>query len=173
MTPVPPGLVGPPVSAAPIGVQIGRFAKEVLTPQNLGVIAGGLQIGGILKQGKASEELANQRAGVDLANAEAVRRSSVERAKILAERGERLKARQKSQAISGGIKTNVGVPLLIEAQTRADITKDIGFDLETGRVESEQLRGSAEIEKDIGRFKKKKSRWDAVGVGVGLGLSYL
>lgn len=132
-----------------------------------------VQAGGILRQGKQAEEYARRRAEIDRANAIAAKKASIERAKILGERGERYKARQKAQFISGGIRTNVGVPLLVETQTRADIAKDIGFSLDVGRVEAGRFRSSADIEKRIGKFKRRKSRWDAIGIGAGAGLSYL
>ena len=133
----------------------------------------GAQIGGALRQGDEAERLAEERAAIDRANAVATRRSSVERARILTEQGRRLRARQVSAAISGGIRSNVGVPLLIEAQTRADIAQDIGFSLETGRVTSARFRSSADVEERIGKFKKRRSRFDAIGVGAQLGLSFL
>lgn len=151
----------------------GKFAKKVLTPQNLGLVAAGIEAGGALRRGREAEDIAEQRAAIDIANAAAVRRASVERAKILAERGERLKARQKAAFISGGIKTNVGVPLLVEAQTRRDITADIGFSLETGRVEAGGFLTRAAVERRIGRAKKKRSKFEAIGVVARRGLSFL
>lgn len=133
----------------------------------------GIQAGGILRRGKQAEEIAEQRAAIDAANALAARETAVERAKILAERGEILKGRQKAQFISSGIRTNVGVPLLVEAQTRADIAKDIGFSLDVGRAETGQFLSSAGIEKRIGKFKRKRSKFEAIGVGAGAGLSFL
>lgn len=150
-----------------------KFAKKVLTPQNLGLLVAGVEAGGVLRRGREAEDIAEQRAAIDIANAEAVRRASVERAKILAERGERLKARQKAQFISGNIRTNVGVPLLVEAQTQRDIIADIGFDLETGRAETGRFLSSAAIERRIGKAKKKRSRFEAIGVGAKRGLSFL
>lgn len=133
----------------------------------------GVKIGGALGRGRQAEEIAEQRAAIDAANAVAARETVVERVRILAERGERLKARQKGQFISGGIRTNVGVPLLVEAQTRADIAKDIGFSLDVGRAEAGRFRSSAAIEKRIGKFKRKQSKWQAIGVGADAGFSYL
>lgn len=133
----------------------------------------GIQMGGIIGRGRQSEKIASQRAEIDRANAEAARKSAIERAKILAERGGRLKEQQKAQFISGGVRTNVGVPLLVETQTRADIAKEMGYSLDVGRAETGQLLSSAGIEKRIGKFKRRRSRWEAIGVGAGAGLSYL
>lgn len=133
----------------------------------------GVQVGGILRRGREAERFAKARAAIDRANAIAIGKASVERAKILSERGRRLKERQKAQFISSGVRTNVGVPLLVEAQTRADIAKDIGFSLDVGRAEAGQFLASADIERRMGKFKKRRSRWEAIGVGAGAGLSYL
>lgn len=133
----------------------------------------GIQAGGILRRGKQAEEIAERRAEIDRLNAIATRKALVERAKILTERGVRFKERQKAQFISGDIRTGVGVPLLVEAQTRADIAREIGFSLDVGRAETEQLLSSAAYERRIGKFKKRKSRFEAIGVGAGAGLSYL
>ncbi len=164
----PAGSFGAPTAAV---TPAASGLTKLLPAAQLGLA--GIQAGGILKRGRESQEIAEQRAAIDAANALAVRETTVERAKILAERGERLKARQKAQFISGGIRTNVGVPLLVEAQTRADIAKDIGFSLDVGRAETGRFLASAEREKRIGKFKRKRSIWDAVGVGAGAGLSYL
>jgi len=151
----------------------GGFFKGLLTPANLGMVLAGVQAGGILRRGREAEDIAAQRAAIDRANAAAVRTASVERAKILSERGERLKARQKSQFISGNIRTNVGVPLLVETQTRRDIAKDIGFDLDVGRAESSQFLSSALLEERIGKAQKKRSKLEAIGVIAGKSLSFL
>ena len=168
-TAVTPGLATPTIPAGGISA----FAGKLLTEKNLDIIATGVRIGGILQRGQTAEDIAAQRAAIDRANAEAVRKASVERAKILTERGRRLKARQKSQFITKGIRTNVGVPLLVETQTRADITADIGFSLDVGRVEAGRFLTSAQIEKDIGKFRKKRSKFEAIGVGAERGLSFL
>lgn len=166
-------LARPEAVAAPATGGFGTFAKKVLTPQNLGMVIAGVQAGGMLRRGREAEAIAAQRAAIDRANALAVRKASVERAKILRERGERLKARQTAQFISGQIRTNVGVPLLVEAQTRADITADIGFSLDVGRAESGRLLSSAAFEERIGKFKKRRSRFDAIGVIAGRSLAFL
>lgn len=133
----------------------------------------GVQAGGILRRGREAERFAKQRAEIDRANAIAAEKASIERAKILAERGRRIKERQKAQFISSGIRTNVGVPLLVETQTRADIAKDVGFSLDVGRAETGRFLSSARIERQMGKYRKRKSKFEAIGVGAGAGLSYL
>lgn len=164
----PAGSFGAPTAGiAPVTSGLTKY----LPAAQLGLA--GVQIGGILGQGRVSEDIARQRAEIDRANAIASQKAAIERAKILAERGERLKGRQKAQFISGGVRTNVGVPLLVETQTRADIAKEIGFSLDVGRAETGRFLASADIEKRIGRFRRRKSKWDAIGVGAGAGLSFL
>ena len=155
--------------------------------QFLSLAIGGIQAASALQSGNISEanaqeaaDIARQRAELDEANAKAIRRTSVERALILQEQRDRLLASQTSAFISGGIRTNVGVPLLVEAETRADIAKDTGFILETGRVQSAQLRSSAGFRgakakriESIGKSRKRKSRLDAIGIATGASLSFL
>ena len=126
----------------------------------------GIQAAGQIKQGKQAEQIAEARAEVDIQNAEAVREASLEEAKIRGERGRRDLAAQKGAAAASGIRINVGSPLVIEAETRANIAKDIGFRLEAGRVESESLLQSAAFEKAIGKQKRKKSKFDALSTGI-------
>lgn len=155
--------------AAPSGWS--KFGKT-LTKYAPFAIAG-VQAGGALRRGREAEAIAAQRAAIDRANAAAVRKASIERAKILGEHGKRFKERQKAQFISGGIRTNVGVPLLVEAQTRADIAQDIGFSLDVGRTEAGQFLSSALLEERIGKRQKRRSRFEAIGVFAERGLSYL
>ncbi len=155
--------------------------------QFLSLAIGGIQAASALQSGNISEanakeaaDIQQQRAELDEANAKAVRRTSVERALILQEQRDRLLASQTSGFISGGIRTNVGVPLLVETETRADIAKDTGFILETGRVGSAQLRSSAGFRnvaakriESIGRSRKRRSRLSAIGIATGASLSFL
>jgi hypothetical protein len=134
----------------------------------LAVTAAGtaLQATSTIQQGKQAEQIANVRADVDEQNAVAVRDASVEKAKIQGERGRRLLAEQKGAAAASGIRINVGSPLVIEAETKANIAKDIGFGLESGRVESESLINSATLERAIGKTKRKQSKFKALSQGL-------
>ncbi|MDD5328041.1 MAG: hypothetical protein PHY02_09570 [Phycisphaerae bacterium] len=141
----------------------------------------GLSIMGQIQEGKEAEEqgkrmkaLAQARAAIDIENAEAARERSVEEAKIKSERGTKLLARQKAAFAAGNVLTNVGSPLVLEAETKRDIAKDIGFILETGRGESDAYRSQAEYELaygDImekqGKKARKQSKWDALATGLG------
>ena len=126
----------------------------------------GLQVAGTLKQGKQAQEIAEQRAAIDVQNAEAVRRASVEEAKIKSERGRKLIETQKSQAAAGGIRLNVGVPLVIEAETNAILAQDISFGLERGRVEEDAFLSSAALEIAGGKAAKKRSKFAALTQGL-------
>ncbi len=144
--------------------------KNRYDPITLAIIAVGvgtaIQVKGTLEQGKQANKIAKQRAAVDEANAEAVRKRSVEEARVKAEKGRRLTASQKSAAAASGIRINVGSPLVIEAETKDIISKDIGFILESGRAESEAFRQSATIELALGKQAKRKSRFDALTQGL-------
>lgn len=126
----------------------------------------GIEMAGTLKEGKIAEKIAKQRAGIDIATAEATRRASVEEARIQAERGRRLLATQKGIAAAAGVRLDVGAPLVIEAQTRADMARDIGFVLERGREESAFYRSRAALERARGKAAKRKSRWSAISQGL-------
>ncbi len=143
--------------------------KNRYDPVTLLVLGGagvGLQVAGTLKAGKQAEELGKRKAEIDIADAEAVRRASIEEAKIEKEKGQRLIEGQKSVAAAGGIRLNVGVPLVITDETQADITRDIGFGLERGRAEERSLRERAAFEKALGKKAKKRSRISALTQGL-------
>lgn len=129
-------------------------------------IGTGVQIAGTLKQGKDAEKLSKQRAAIDIKNAEATRKASVEKARIKADQGHRLRETQKSSAAASGIRINAGSPLVIEAHTRDIISKDVGYILEAGRVESDAFRSSAAIEIAQGKAIKKQSRFRALSQGI-------
>lgn len=146
---------------------------DPITLAAVGIAAGtGIGIAGTLEEGKQAEKIAKQRAAVDLANAEAVDKAGEEKARIKKEKGRRFIETQKSEAIAGNIRVNVGSPLVIETQTRSDIAKDIGFSLKTTRTESDFFRSRAAIEIATGKVAKRKSRLDALSQGL-LGLGSL
>ena len=128
-------------------------------------IGAGVAIAGQIEEGKQAEKIAKRRAVVDERNAVAVREATVDEVGIRRERARKILATQKSQAAAGGIRIDVGSPLLIEAETRAAITKDIGFVLERGRIESLTLRSGADIERQVGKNIRKQSAFSAIGQG--------
>lgn len=144
------------------------MGTELLVPLLLAATTAGTVAGisGTLQEGKEAEELAKARAKIDLDNAEATRRASVEEARIEKEKGRRTLATQKSQAAASGIRINVGSPLVIAAETRSIIAKDVGFILERGRVRSDAFRSSAAIEIATGKAIRRKSKFDAISQGL-------
>ncbi len=147
-----------------------KFPFRCYDPFTLVAIAVGVgtvaQIGGTLQQGKDAEEIAQARAAVDIENAEAVDEATDEAAKIRREKGRRLISEQKSEFAAGGVRINVGAPLVIEAETNAAITRDIGFALKRGRAESTAFRSSAALEIASGKAAKKRSRQRAIAQGI-------
>ena len=127
----------------------------------------GMQMGGELAQGRDTQAIANQRASVDILNAKYVKENAVEQAGIQAEEGQKLIARQKVSYAASGVMMNVGAPLVVEAQTRADIYRDIGFTLQRGEQQSKLLLSEAEIEKAQGKIARRNSIWDTVSTGIG------
>ena len=158
------GLAG---SAGGILSSVGGVAMKVLP------LLG--QFGGSMAGMKATEaegedamEIARIRADIDIENAEAARRLAVETAKLTRTKGQRLLATQVVEAAAGNIKVNVGVPLVIKAETKKNITKDIGFILERGREESKFFRTRAALEIYEGKLRKRKSSFDALSQGLGI-----
>ena len=118
----------------------------------------GFDIAAGLEAGRTAEQEGKLRADIDIRNAEAVRESAVEQAKITKEGERRLLAAQKSQAAAGGIKVNVGSPLVVAAETRAAIAKDIGFSLKKARIQEASLRASGAIERIDAKAARKESK---------------
>ncbi len=126
----------------------------------------GLQIGSSLAEGRNAERIGEARANVDRANAEAAMRLAEEEAKIKLEEGRRLLATQKASFAAGNVRVDVGSPLVVAAQTRADILKDVGFILERGEVQRQGYLNQANLERFQGKLIKKRSMWDAISAGL-------
>lgn len=152
-----------------------RRHYDPITLLVMGGVGTAVGVGQTLEQGKRAEKIAKARAQIDLKNAEAVRRASVEEATIEKERSVRSRAAAKAAAAAGGIRVTEGVPLVIDTQIAAATAKDIGFILERGRVEEGGFRSSAALEIARGKALRRKSKFDALSqglLGVGaLGLS--
>ncbi len=146
------------------------MAKWRFDPFTIGIILMGVGtvvgMKATLEQGKEAKKIANARAAVDLENAKAVRRASVEEAKIKKVKGRRLLATQRSVAAASGVLINVGSPLVIAAETRDIIADDVGFILERGRAETGFFESSAAIETARGEAALRKSKWDAISQGL-------
>lgn len=150
-----------------VGDPFDRFRYDPLTLAAIAVGVGTtLQVAGTLQQGKDVEDIAKARAAIDIQNAAAVDEAADEEAKIRRERGRKLIAEQKSLAAAGNIRINVGAPLVIEAETNAAVTKDIGFALKRARVESAGFRSSAALEIASGKAAKRQSKFKALSQGI-------
>lgn len=139
-------------------------------PATLALIAVGagkaIETKGKLDAGKRAEKIGKARAAIDIESAEAVKRSTVERARIKAERGRRLIEEQKGQFAASNIRIDVGLPLVIEAETRDIIVRDLGFILESGGEEESFFRSRAGLEIATGKNIKRKSKFDAISTGL-------
>ncbi len=140
-----------------------------------GIVGTAVGVGQTLQEGRQAEKIAEARAQIDLKNAEAVREASVEEATIEKERSVRARATAKAAAAAGGIRVNEGLPLVIDTQIAAATAKDIGFILERGRVTEGAFLSSAALEIARGKALKRKSKFDALSLGLiggaSLGLS--
>ncbi len=120
--------------------------------------------------GKAARKLAEQRAAIDEADAEAVERETREAVLLEQERGRQLLKTQKSQFAAANVRVDVGSPLVVAAQTRANLLKDVGFIFERGETERRRFLSQAEIERQIGKLAYRQSQWQsAATLGQGLG----
>jgi len=126
----------------------------------------GLQTMGILQQGRETQQIANQRSAVDIANAKAVERAAAEEATVRREQTRKLIASQKSAAATGGIRLNVGVPLLVEAETRNMAAREITFLMNRAGAEAGSLRHSAALEKYGGKLANKQAKLSAITTAV-------
>ena len=151
-----------------VGGLFDRFRYDPLTLTALAFTAIGTvqQIKATRQAGDDAKEIAQARAEVDIQNADAVDAAADEEAKIRRDKGRRLIEEQKSGQAAGGIRLNVGSPLVIETETNAAITRDIGFALKRGRTESDAFRSSAGIEIAGGKAAKKQSRQKAIAQGI-------
>ncbi len=123
-----------------------------------------------LQEGKDIEELSKDRAAIDIANAEAVERQTREAILLEQERGRKLLKTQKSQFATANVRVDVGSPLVVAAQTRANLLKDVGFIFERGATEASRFRSQADIEIKTGKAARRQSKWRAFAtLGQGLG----
>ena len=143
-----------------------RIRYDPITLLVTGIVGTAVGVSQTLQQGKRAEKIAKARAQIDLNDAEAVRRASVEEATIEKERSVRSRAAAVASAAAGGIRVNVGLPLVIDTQIAAATAKDIGFILERGRVEEGAFRSSAAIEIARGKSLRRKSKFDALSQGL-------
>jgi hypothetical protein len=134
----------------------------------LGAAAAGtaLQVASTLKEGKQAEKLAEQRAAIDLQNADQVRKQAVEAARIEADKGRKALATAKSTAAASGIRINIGSPLVIDTEIRNNIAKETGFILERGRAHELSFRDSAAINIAQGKNIRRNSKTSAIAQGL-------
>lgn len=145
-----------------------KYRYDPLTITALAVTAIGTvrQVRATRQAGRDAERIAEAQAAADIENAEAVREESVEQARIKREKGRKFLETQKSTAAAGNIRINVGVPLVIEAETNAEITKDIGFGLKRGRREADFFTSRAGITLASGKAAKKRAKSKALSRGL-------
>lgn len=139
-----------------------------MAPLAMAFMAAGTTMGvmSTLQEGKDVQKLANARALVDIENAKAVERRAREAASIKAEQGRKFLASQKAAFAAGNVRVDIGSPLVIEAQTRADILKDMGYILEEGEMQKAAYLNQASYERAYGKAKRRQSKWDAISSGL-------
>lgn len=127
------------------------------------------------QEGKDIEALSEERAAIDVANAEAVERRTREAVLLEQEQGRKLLKTQKSQFAAANVRVDVGSPLVVAAQTRANLLKDVGFVFERGQTDASRFRSQAAVERRTGKAARRQADWRSfatLGQGLGsLGLS--
>lgn len=141
-------------------------------PLAIGAVTAGttMSVMGSIQQGKQAEKLSKQRAAIDAQNAVFARKNAEEQARIKAEQGRRFLASQQAAFSASGVMLNAGSPLVIEAQTKTDLNRDIGYILDVGNQQSSNFMANASYEKAYGKTLKQNSYWNAATSGImGLG----
>jgi hypothetical protein len=114
------------------------------------------------QQGKDAEKLSEQRAQADMLAAEQAEEEAAEEARIEEEKGQKLLARQKVLFAASGVRSNVGAPVVIEAETRRDIQIQKGFIMKRGSNAADNYRLNAAYELAYGKQQKKAGKWGAL-----------
>lgn len=133
--------------------------------------AGGVAAYGAYQQGQEAEKLAKARAAASIEAANQAEADAAEKAKIEEEKGIKLLKRQKILFSASGLRSNVGAPLVIAADTRRDIQLEKGFIMKRGRRTARNYRLDAAYEKAYGRAQKSASRWNMVTGLINTGVS--
>ena len=144
----------------------------ILTPVMMGLsLAGTLfKAKSQRQEGKNIQALSEERAAIDEANAEAVERQTREAVLLEQERGRKLLKTQKSQFAAANVRVDIGSPLVVAAQTRANLMKDVGFIFERGETQASQFRSQAGVERRYGKVAREQSKWKSFAtLGTGLG----
>lgn len=161
----------------PIGLAVGASASTAAATgaavTAIGVTAGVGAYTAIQqhKAGQEAEKLAEQRAAIEQENALAAKKEADEQARLEELQGKRLLATQQSIFSASGVRSNIGAPLLIKAETMRDIATEKSYILERGANIARNYRLSAAYERAYGRSKKRESEWDMVGTLLWTGLS--
>ena len=128
------------------------------------------QAGSQRQEGRDVEALSEERAAIDRENAEAVERRTREAVLLEQDRGRKLLKTQKAQFAAANVRVDVGSPLVVAAQTRANLMRDIGFVFERGGTEASRFRSQADIELRTGKAAREQSKWRSFAtLGTGLG----
>jgi hypothetical protein len=130
---------------------------------------GGISAYQSYQQGKDAEKLAEQRAQADMLAAEQAEEEAAEQARIEEEKGQKLLARQKVLFAASGVRSDVGAPIVIEAQTRRDIQIQKGFIMKRGNNAADNYRLNAAYELAYGKQRKKAGKWGALTTALSTG----
>jgi hypothetical protein len=115
------------------------------------------------QQGQQAKDLAEQRAEIEKQNALNAQKIAAEKARLEEEEGRKLIAKQSMIASASGIRSNVGSPLLIKAETIRDIAIEKENILKyEGEDVARNYRLRAAYERAYGRAQARTGTWNAV-----------
>lgn len=116
---------------------------------------------GTYQQGKYAEQQSKYQQQLDLREAEITEEASEYEERESRRDARRLRERQLVQFAGGGVVPSTGKPLKVISDTQAEIGADIGLQKYGYGMQAGRLRGRAEMEKRLGRSKKRASRYYA------------
>ena len=146
-----------------------RYDPVSITLIAVAATAGGIAAYSSYQQGKEEEELAKQRAAIDQENALMAEQEAADQARIEEEKGQKLLSRQRVMWAASGVRSNVGAPLVVEAETMRDISVEKGFILKRGQNMARNYRMQAAYEKAYGKSQKRQSNWAMMSTLMGAG----
>ena len=118
------------------------------------------------QQGKAAKGIGEARAAIDDRNAEVALKRGIAAGKLKIEEGRRALASNRARTAASGINVNVGSPVVIATQSRANVLRDANFLFEGGSVRGQQFTSSAGLERATGRHLRDQARTRSLQTGI-------
>lgn len=128
---------------------------------DVGLLSGGYSAYSSIQQGKYAEQQGKYQQELALREAEITEEASEHEEREERRGAKKLKARQPVQIAGGGVVPSTGTPLKVISETQAEIGMDIGLQKYGYGLQAGRLRSRAEMERRLGRSRKRASRYYA------------